>query len=740
MRLIPDSGTLLMRGLPHWRRCAFKDTALLGEEVTLAPDPAAKGTVYPPAKQVDWAGLAFDARCRLFHAVIDAGKGTGHLEYVVWGDTNNLGVHDSVVHPFEVTGPGNEADGESSPASADLPRQPTAIAIASDESDYLYVTDPVANCVWLIDTWQQEVARRIDFAQVPLDVASCGSAVFVLLGDGSVWQLGPCDAPVKTTWPVVPGAARLSVSKAVQSGVQGAYVAWVLVNPGAALSKVQALHNTSSITVADVLDIVSGTDDADTGTPLTLATKPGQDFVQIRWLARQPAVQSSGLSAPYYDGSGIAIAPDGRIAYWTAQGLRHAAPARRQYITRGLLYGFALDSGHDQSQWGRLQIEACVPAGTGLKVWTITRDDLDYIDALAHTAPSGVTAADFTDVPQPELTPLPSGYAWTLAQAQDTDGSDLYRDDSQRPLSPAPEDSMAWYDAPAMAGNGRYLWVVIELVGTRHKTPRVRSVRAEYPGHQLLRHLPRTLWNELPARDFLYRFLMPMAAMLDEWEAVSTERHRLLDARITPGEALPWLAGFIGLALDPCWPEAVQRRMVQEAAPLFRTRGTLASLRRMIEILTNDAKVVILENFRLRGGGVVGNDIVNESQAVLGMGFRVGGLIGDPTVQPLEDADPVDFDDFAHRFNVTIAAALSDEQLQCARRLIEMHKPAHTDFTLCTAESGIRVGVGSHIGLSSVVGKGAGFEPAIVGEAALGAGFLLGRAELNDTGNTGGCT
>lgn len=738
MRLIPDSATLLMRGLPHWRRCAFQDTALLGDELTLAPDTSRQASPWPAASQVVWGGLAFDKRCRLFHAVIDPIKDAGHLEYVVWGDTNNLGVHDSVIHPFDVTGPGNEADGESQPLPADLPQCPTALA--SDESDYLYVTDPVAKAVWLIDTWQQEVARRIDFDQAPLDVAACGASVFVLLLDGSTWLLSPCGAPVRTTWPAVTGAARLTVSRAVghhtNGGVQGDHVAWVLVNPGAALSKVQALHNSSSITLADVLDIVSGEDDAATGTPLTFATKPGQDFVQVRWLARQPAVQSSGLSAPYYDGSGIAIAPDGRIAYWTAQGLRHAAPARRQYRTRGLVFGFALDSGHDQSQWGRLQFEACLPAGTQLKVWAFTRDELDYIDPVAHTAPVGTTAADFTQVAQPELTPLVSAYTWLNA---DTMGGDVFRDDAQRPLSPAPEDGMAWYDAPVMAGAGRYLWLVLELRGTRHKTPRIRSVRAEYPGHSLLRHLPRTLWNELPARDFLFRFLMPMAAMLDEWEAVSTQRHRLLDARITPGGALPWLGAFIGLALDPCWPEAVQRRMVQEAATLFRTRGTVASLRRMIEIVTDDAKVVILENFRLRGGGVVGNDIVNESQAVLGVGFRVGGLIGDPAVRPMADAGPVDFDDFAHRFNVTVAAALSDAQLDCVRRLIELHKPAHTAFTLCTAQSGIRVGVGSHIGLSSVVGKSAGFEPAIVGEAALGAGYLLGRAELGAVKQNGGC-
>lgn len=734
MRLNPDSGTLLMRGLPHWRRCAFQDTALLGDEVTLAAHGTALAPAWPAGDQVAWGGLAFDARCRLFHAVVKAEAGQGRLEYVVWGDADALGVADGRVHPFEVTGPGNEADGESAREAVALPQQPTALAC--DTSDYLYATDPIARAVWLIDTWQQEVARRIDLPDVPLDVCACGDAVFALLADGSTWHLSRCDAPQRTAWPVVPGAARLTVSKAVQSGVAGPHVAWVLVNPGAALSKVQALHNSSSITLADVLDLVSGEDDPHTGTPLTLATKPGQDFVSLRWLARQPAVQSSGLSAPGYDGSGIALAPDGRIAYWSSQGLRHAWAARRQYVKQGLLFGFALDSGHDQCQWGRLLIEACVPPGTTLKFWAFTRDELDYQDPVAHTPPVGTALADFTAIPEPGRTPLLSSHEW--AQADEQGAATLYRDNSQRPLTLAPEDGMQWFDAPVMAPPGRYLWLVLSLTGTRHKTPRVRTVRAEYPGHPLLRHLPRTLWNELPARDFLYRYLMPIAAMLDEWEGVSAQRHRLLDPRITPGDALPWLAGFVGLVMDPCWPEAVQRRMVQEAAMLCRTRGTVASLRRMVEILTGDAKVVILEHFRLRGGGVVGNDIVNESQAVLGVGFRVGGLIGDPQVQPMADVPVVDDGGFAHRFTVVVAAALDEAQLACVRRLIEMHKPAHTDFTLCTAQSGLRVGVGSHVGVSAVVGQGAGFEPAIVGEAALGAGFVLGRAELDTRPAQGG--
>jgi hypothetical protein len=219
-------------------------------------------------------------------------------------------------------------------------------------------------------------------------------------------------------------------------------------------------------------------------------------------------------------------------------------------------------------------------------------------------------------------------------------------------------------------------------------------------------------------------------AMLGEWDAVGGERQRLLDARIAPLSALAWLAQFVGLVLDPCWSETVQRRMILEAAALFRTRGTLRSLERMLEILT-DSEVVVIEQFRLRGGGVVGNPKSIASQAVLGAGYRVGGRIGEPGEAPLADSAGEDFDGFAHRFTVTVVAALDERRMACVRRLIEAHKPAHTAFTLCTAESGIRAGVGSHVGISSVIGRSGGFEPAIAGDAALGAGFVLGKPALD---------
>jgi len=692
MRLIPDSGTRVIQGSAQWRRCTLRDTAPVGDVVALATDePPAP----PPDASADftggYAGLAFDRRCRLFHA-----KPEEHsVEYVLWGRTTAVGVHDDTPHPLDITAAGTEVDGVPSGA---LPQRP--LALACDGTDFLYIADPVEQAVWLIDTWQQEVSRRLAFDAAPVDLASDRNAVFVLLADGTTWEIAPCDAPRRTPWPAVEGAQRL----ALQHPDGGKPVAWVLANAGRFDATLHRLQPAASLPAPFCTDLEA---EARASNVLVLAQRPGEEFRRQQMDGAAP-VPLPGLIAPHYDGRGIARAPDGRIAYWTANGLRHAAPARARYRQTGLVFGFALDAEHDQSPWGRLVVEACVPDGTQIRFWAFTRDDLDHGDPIGGGGGLSQRTWDLhTEPPQA-----------------------LFRDPSQRPLAPAPADGFVLYDAPVIAPPGRYLWLVFELAGTRSKSPRLRSARAAFPGHALLSQLPRTLWREPAARQFLFRLLAPIAAMLDEWEAVAAARHRLLDARIAPAVALPWLAGFVGLVLDPCWPPQVQRRMILEAASLFRTRGTLASLRTMIELLT-DAQVVVVEHFRLRGGSVIGNPAARESQSVLGGGYRVGGAIGEAGSSPIGGAAPVDFDAFAHRFTVTVVAALDDAQLACVRRLIEMHKPAHTDFTLCTAGSGVRAGVGAHVGISSVIGKSGGFEIALLGDAVLGAGDLLGRPALD---------
>lgn len=691
MRLVPDSGTRLLQGAAAWQFAHHAHTVVVGEVVMLeSSEPATPEPAPGPAFGGGFAGLAFDAHCRLFHAQPERAA----LEFVLWGRVDALGVHDLATHAYELTG------SEQVRAKA-LPREPRALAC--DGADFLYVADPAESAVWLVDVWQQEIARFVALPSPPLDLAGREGQVFALLADGSTWQLAPCETPERTDWPVVSDAAHLALGPGKQ--------AWVLTHPGHADARLHALHRAFSLATPFATDLLVESADV-----LVLAQRPGEPMRRLQFSGAAP-VALPGLVAPHYDGRGIELAPDGRVVFWTTLGPRHAMPAKGRYVEAGQVFAPALDAERDQSRWGRLIVEACLPEGTDLVFWAFTADEADAVDPISPTPPQ-----------PPGLLPTLSQQVWASSTRAP---QRLFRDPSQRPLAPVPAEGFARYEAPVIAAPGRYLWLVFGLGGTRSKSPRLRSARVEFPGHSLLQNLPRTLWREPAAREFLFRYLMPLAAMLDEWDAVSDGRQRLLDARIAPASALPWLAQFVGLVLDPCWPEAVQRRLILEAAKLFRTRGTLASLRRMLELLT-DAEVVVIENFRLRGGGVVGNPESVVSQAVLGVGYRVGGRIGESDPGVIADATPPDFDDFAHRFTVTLVAALTPQQLACARRLIEAHKPAHTDFTLCTAATGLRAGVGSAVGISSVVGRPGGFEPAITGDAALGAGFLLGRPALED--------
>lgn len=720
MRLSPTSGTVIMRNRIQWTRCSFDKTALIDDVVTLAPLDLEDHSLDDDATPFTggFAGLAFDRHCRVFHPHAD-GKS---IEYVLWGKQNALRIQQDSAHPFELSGAESESGGFG--GNAPLPKHP--LALACDDADYLYIADPDTPAVWLVDTWQHEVARQITTTGRPLDLCYANGQVYVLLDTPGWFRVSPCDPPHPLQWPAGLAAAdRLDVTADGHG--------FVLLNAGQSTAELVSLQDTTlRLAMPFCTDFLIGPEDPEFGWLLVFARRPGEDFVRRRLKGRHFS-PLNGLQAPLYDGRGIALAPDGRIAYWSGRGLRHAAPARTRYEEQGLVYGFALDSDADQNEWGTITLHACIPDGTQIRLWSITRDDLDYADAMPRLPPAGET---LSDIALPDETPLPSTLAWTLSAPS---GMPVFEDPSLRPLAPAIEHGFSSYEAPVIAAPGRYLWLIIELSGTRSKTPRLHGARVAWPAHGLVRQLPRTLWREPAAHDFLRRFLAPMAAMLAEWDGVAAGRQRLLDPRISPAEALEWLGSLMGLAMEPCWSERARRQMLARIGAIWRIRGTPRGMQEMIEILTG-AQVIIIERFRLRGGGVIGNPEATNSSSVLGGGFRVGGSIGKDADTELVLSEDEAFDQFAHRFSVTIVASLSAEQLGCVRRLIETHKPAHTAFDVCTINVGTRVGVGLHVGIAAAIGKSSGFELLTLGDAVLGKGYVLGRPELDRPAAAGSCS
>lgn len=165
-----------------------------------------------------------------------------------------------------------------------------------------------------------------------------------------------------------------------------------------------------------------------------------------------------------------------------------------------------------------------------------------------------------------------------------------------------------------------------------------------------LDHLPAAFRED----PFVGRFLLAFEAVLtgadgvDGIEQIIGRSADYLDPRTTGEDFLPWLAGWVALSLRADWDTDTKRGFIREVVPLYRQRGTLAGLRRMLEIY----------------------------------------------LRPLDDEvtreDVVVFDEFdepPHYFQVQLTLSDSDpgrlrRMQETARAIIDREKPAHTFYAL----------------------------------------------------------
>lgn len=182
------------------------------------------------------------------------------------------------------------------------------------------------------------------------------------------------------------------------------------------------------------------------------------------------------------------------------------------------------------------------------------------------------------------------------------------------------------------------------------------------PVSSYLDHLP-AVFREDP---FVGRFLLAFEAVLtggvrfagsagvDAVEGLEQLIGRIadyLDPQTAPEEFLPWLAGWVALSLRADWDPDTKRGFIREIVPLYRQRGTLAGLKRMLEIY-----------LRPLGDEVTRDDVVIFDE----------------------------FDQPAHFFQVQLT--LSDANptrlratQEIARAIIDREKPAHTFYALNVA-------------------------------------------------------
>jgi phage tail-like protein len=731
----------LLRTRDQWLRAGHAHTDIdpetggvqLARMLDPAPSASTGATVALPAFG---AGLAFDSSCRLYHSLPDAGR----VERILWAARDPIGANPAPPEPvdlFEAAAPAVTGDFRPEGEPDGPLRRPRGLAV--DDEDRLFVAEAGSGQVLVFDLFGRRLLRRASIRTVttaravPLDVAVRGGTVWVLAWPFALLRMGARTGPVPVEVDGIAGAAPTgAIVRRIAIAPDGnlALLARAAAGSGAVVflrwsESDEAGQLVRRLVIDHAIDVTDGTDiEFGPEGELVVARGPGEDF--RRW---RDSIEDAPLKGRDYDGLGIVRTPDGRIGFWTARGFRHAVVARPQFVGTGRVSTYALDSGAFQTVWGRLFLDACIPEGTDLRVHFATRDELPDVDepTLPRTPPDNTPGVTVRHAElSPPLAPI------SLAPPPGEPGLRVFRrpDGREIPWSrPAPDDPFMTFDVPVNAPAGRYLWITLDMRSGGRATPRVKCLRAERPGHDLLRRLPRLYSREAAAAAFLQRYLAVIDGMLVGLDDRSAERRALIDPASAPEELLPWLADFVGLVLDERWPVARRRALIAAAAELFRRRGTVPGLLQFMELCLG-VRPVIIERFRLRGlgGAILGNaEPPPASAPILGAGFRIGGAVGDAAA----DVSTLTADAFAtnaHRFSVMIPASLTDDELAATAHLLDVHRPAHTIVEVCTIAAGMRVGAGLHVGLSSMIGRSGGWQTLQVGSTALGTTAVIGRA------------
>lgn len=690
-------GLVAVATLRQWEACARDQVMADADDDVMVLSWEVSAPVAPvgvPGAAGGRAGLALDPACFVYHAVVDEGR----VERLRWQGSTYSEATDVLVPPSPPPlGPFSVAGAPVGGVQA--------VALAVDDESRLFVVDDADGAVAVYDLADRRLLQRVRLPGRALDAASAGSAVVVVCDDADrpLWRVRARRPPEALGLGVGLGLVRVAAGPA--GGLYGLDGAGVVMG----LEPLLVLGE-----VAGATDIEVAGDGS-----VVVADATGAEFKRFS-VGDVDDRTLRPLVARDYDGRGIIRMPNGSIGFWTRSGrLRRTVAARLRYAPQGNVTVGPLDGQTYHESWGRVLVDACLPEGTSVWVAAGTSDNQDEAPELG---PAGRLHCRETG---PEV-------PWAR---------------------PADNDPYETLEAPVGPGLGRYLWLRLELRGTTRATPKLRAVRVEHPGHDLLRRLPRTYSRDPETASFLFRYLAIAAGLLGDAERRADARDVLLDPDAAPASVLPWLAGLVGMTLDARWSERARRTLVREAACLFRKRGTKDALERMIEIyLDRDAvepsaevacaggssgqagrmrkrgpRIVELYQVRGQGGGVLGGAPAGWSTAVVGEGLRVGGAAGVASARPLEGAAQDAFTRAAHRFSVVIPARLDDGQEQAVRDLLEAHKPAHTAYELCTVGAGMRVGRGLYVELTSVVGRGSGFEQARVGDSALGRDAVLGR-------------
>ncbi len=375
---------------------------------------------------------------------------------------------------------------------------------------------------------------------------------------------------------------------------------------------------------------------------------------------------------------GLACDGKGNLYASTARGAAVFSAEKHFTKEQGFYYSPALDSGVSSCQWHRLALNADLPPGSLLDVFYFASDDADLKNRL------DAVLSDAQKSTQEKADLIESAINW---------------------VGPVRNP----HDMLFEKAHGRYLWLKLALATLdENVSPVVKEMRVFYPRLSYLRYLPAIYQEDAESKIFLEKFLSLFESPLHDLEAEISVLFKHFSPETAPKEFIDWLASWLNLALEEEWTEAKKRDLIENAAALYRRKGTPAGIEALVKFYCgDDCRPIIIEHAG------------NFSPMVLGRDFRLGfdslliqtpvrslhlgrdAVVGRAALRRTGQNSEDIFSAFAHRFTILLDLpaqefARSEKGL---KRLLNEMIPAHTSFTLRNVREP-RVGVDAYVDLN----------------------------------------
>lgn len=332
--------------------------------------------------------------------------------------------------------------------------------------------------------------------------------------------------------------------------------------------------------------------------------------------------------------------------------------------------------------WHRLLIDARIPTGTRVTVRARAADTPDLLpQAVWRDQPAFRRRSVGSELPYytiPALRP-----------------ADLAANPDSVPCNPADAERSGTWEILLQEIKGRYIQLQLTLEGGGRATPRIYALRLWYPRFSYLQYLP-AIYREDPFHaSFLERWLANFEGVFTGLEDMIDQLAILLDPRSAPADSLPWLAGWLGLILDPLWQVEQRRFFIRHAMAFYRLRGTLQGIDVALRLYMGQC----LNERRLFDKATVGSGRIRIEEATYMVGVEQEVTPGD--AEELRTARS----EVTHTFRVRIPRDTSEADAAMIERIVHLVKPAHTDFSLIRYDEGFNLG-NVYAGIDSILKTG----------------------------------